>query len=299
MQSRGIRLASIALGSCLGLLLSLAASAEGLVLRPRYEVGDQFALSLVTVTKTDLRSSALTSGARRASVEFRYTATVEVIETAADGSPVRERHHGVELTSPRRDGSGSLFAKGASIEVLRDDAGSLQVFHQGARVDRKIEKIVADLLSQQFAYGVGALVDPGRAVALGETWQLAPERVEAFLRARGLRAIELGGPATASVAAGESERLTVRYRIPIEAFALDETPSNLRPGRSSGSLEGEVQLDPNGAQHLTVHSSSLALNLKGAMDGTGASHRSLWSLHRSQSVDEHAESIQDQLASRD
>jgi hypothetical protein len=297
MKSRSTCLGAISLGTGLGLLLSLGAAAEDIRLRSGYSPGDQYVLSLTTVTHTDVSARGAEQGSFKEDVELRYDATVEVVETDTDGAPVRERHEGVDLTYVRPDGSGSLFKKGAAFEVLRKDGGAIQIYFRGARVEAKIEKIVGDLLTHQFEYAVGALVDPGRPVQVGETWTLEANRVQEFLRARGMQGVELDGPATATLGEGKGDQLAIRYRIPIDSFALSEMPLNAQTARSHGRLEGEVQLDANALHRPVVHSSELALRMKGAMQLAGSARTSPWSLRRSQSVEQRTQTVKDQLAS--
>lgn len=273
------------------------AGADDVVLRPRYQVGDRYALSLSLDTKTrvDVRGAARDSF--REDVELSYAAQVEVLETDAAGLPLRERHEGVELDSARAMETSELFVKGAVFELTRRADSSVEIHFRGARVEPRIEKIVGDLLAHQTEYAIAALLDPGRPVAIGERWELEPARVEEFLRTRGIRAVALDGAASVELAKGESEGLVLRYRIPIRRFAIPELPDGASSSDSKGRLEGEVQLDGGGFHRARAHTSELRLDIKGALRAPGSSRAARWHLSRAQSVDQHTETLKDQLAS--
>jgi hypothetical protein len=295
------RYAAIALGVSLGCLVQLgapASSAEGINLRPRYTVGDKYVLALATTSRTNILARGDVARTIDEEVELRYSARVEVVETAADGSPLRERHETVELTIVQGENSRSLFKKGADFDVLRTGDGAVQVFHDGQRVDPKLEKIVSHLLARQLEHGVGALVDPGREVEVGETWAIDNDRVQDFLRVRGLQDAELDGPATATLEERPGDRLVVRYSIPIAGFAMGELPSNARNARSRANLDGEVQLGAAGIHRPIGHSSSLAVRIKASTSEPGKTRAAVWSVRRSESLVQHSQTVTDQLASR-
>ena len=275
---------------------AIRAADDGVVLRPRYQAGDRYALTLVTKTNTSVDARGSASKAFREDVELRYSAQVEVLETDAAGAPLRERHANVEFTSARHEGKKSLFAPGASFELARRSDGSVQIQFQGERVAAKIEQLVGDLLSHQSEYAVAALLDPGHPVAVGERWELDPERVGEFLHTRGIRSVKLDGAATAQLEAGEGGRLALRYRIPIRKFELPDLPAGTRRTESEGSLKGEVQLDAQGLHRAVSHSSSLALEIGGAVHQPGTARATAWSLARSESVDQRTDTLKDQLA---
>jgi len=283
----------------LAALVAPAASAapEEVVLRPRYQVGDRYALALSTETKTRVDARGTARNKFREQVELRYAAQVEVLATDDAGSPVRERHEDVDLTYLRPEGTQSLFAKGASFELTRRTDGTVEIRFRGERVEAKIEKIVGDLLAHQSEYAIAALLDPGRPVTVGERWELDPERVREFLRARGIRAVKLDGAATAELGAGKGDQLALRYRIPIRGFALPDLPPGANPAGSKGSLDGKVELDGRGFHRARAHSSALALQLAGSLDAPAGGRPASWKLRRSQSVDQHTEMLKDQLAS--
>jgi hypothetical protein len=275
---------------------AIRAADDGVVLRPRYQAGDRYALTLATRTNTSVDARGGARNAFREDVELRYAAQVEVLETDATGAPLRERHENVDFTSVRPDGTKSLFAPGATFELARHSDGSVRIQFKGERVAAKIEQIVGDLLAHQSEYAIAALLDPGHPVAVGERWELDPERVRAFLHARGIRSVKLDGAATAQLEAGEGGQLALRYRIPIEKFVLPDLPAGTTRTDSEGSLEGEVQLGAQGLHRAVAHGSSLELEIDGAVHQPGTARATAWSLARSQSVDQRTETLRDQLA---
>lgn len=291
----------IALGSLLVLLAALGASAEEIILQPRRSPGDSYELSLSAATSSELLSRGDRDRSRQEDVELRYRATVVVLETDARGIPIRERHQGVSLTFQRAGESGSLFGEGTSFEVRRVQPGDVQIFIQGRRAERKIEKVVARVLASQLEYGIGALVEPGRAVQVGETWELDRARVKRFLRAEGIRRFELGAPPTATLStqSGEGEgSLVVRYEIPVASFELAVMPPNTHVARSEGSLRGEIRLGSDAARSPVQHASTFDLSLHGAVDKYGVVRPSAWSYRRSESLDQLTQPAKPELASR-
>src|SRR5262249_13110183 len=71
-QRRSARFAAVALAALM--LPALAAAAEEVTLRPRYQVGDRYALALTTETKTRVDARGASRNAFRESVELRYRA---------------------------------------------------------------------------------------------------------------------------------------------------------------------------------------------------------------------------------
>ena len=276
------------------------AAAEEIALRPRYEVGDSYTLSLSAAIDTEVRA---TSAKRRShdDLQLRYEATVVVLETDGAGTPIRERHDAVALTYVRPgdpEEMGSLFQNGTQYEVRRT-GGDVQIFFRGERVQRKVEQIVAHLLQSQFEYSLGALVDPGRAVEVGDSWQLDREQVRSFLRARGVEGVRLDEPATATLerqTSAAGEELAIRYRIPIAGFELSSMPENASGVRSNGALEGEVQLAAGGVRRPLLHSSTLALDMKGAVYAPGSARAVPWTYRRNDAVDQRTQLIVDQVA---
>ena len=128
---------------------------------------------------------------------------------------------------------------------------------------------MGDLLAHQTEYAIAALLDPGRPWAIGERWELDPERVDEFLRARGVRDVALDGAASAELAKGEGEGLAIRYRIPIRRFALPDLPGGASASDSKGRLEGEVQLDGRGAHRARAIVRSCGSTSTGRLRATG------------------------------
>lgn len=278
-------------------LLALGASAEGIRIRPRYAVGDEYVVSLATTTRTDILARGEVAKSIEDEVELRYSARVEVVEVAADGSPVRERHEAVKLSFVKDGESRSLLKQDAELEVVRAADGAVQIFHDGKPVEPKLEKVVGHMLARQLEHGVAALVDPGRAVEIGETWRIADEQVRAFMRDRGIQDAELAGKATATLVGTVGSRLIVRYRIPVDGFALGELPSNARNARSQASVDGEVDLAADGLHRPVAHFSALAVRIKATMSEPGKSRAAAWSVRRSESIVQRSETLTDQLAS--
>jgi hypothetical protein len=272
------------------------ATAEEVVLRPGYQVGDRYGLDLTTETKTRVDARGARSDSFREDVELHYSAQVEVLATDPSGAPVRERHADVVLRYVRPGDEKSLFKEGAAFELSRHSDGSVEIRVDGARMNAKVEKIVGDLLAHQTEYALSALLDPGRPVTVGERWELEPDRVRSFLVSRGIRDIELDGPATAELGAGKGDRLALRYRIPIRAFALPDLPEGTDRMDSEGRLTGELELAAGGLHRVRTQSSSLALEIDGRLQTAGAPHPARWNLRRSQSVDQQTEMLRDQLA---
>jgi len=275
---------------------ALRATADDVALRPRYQAGDRYALALITKTNTRVDSRGGSRKTFSEDVELRYSAEVEVLETDAAGTPLRERHAKVDFTSVRPGGTKSLFTPGATFDLARRSDGGVEIQANGERVAPRIEQIVGDLLAHQAEYGIAALVDPGHPVVIGQTWELDPERVQAFLQSRGIRSASLDGAARADLRAGEGGRLAVHYKIPIEKFALPDLPDGTTRTDSRGTLDGEVQLDAHGLHRAVAHRSALELAIKGAVHQPGTARATAWTLERSQSVEQHTETLKDPLA---
>jgi hypothetical protein len=277
-------------------LTARAASAEEILLRPRYQPGDAYVLSLSALKNSELLPR--TAGKRqpfREDVHLRYEANVVVLETDAAGIPVRERHQDVVLSYVRPDSSGSLFDHTA-FEVRRQN-GSVQLFVNGERADRQVERVISELLADQFEYGIGALVDPGRPVAVGETWTIDRERVQKFLNARGVEKARLDGDAHASLERNDDGPYVLRYEVPIASFEPTRMPANRRTAHSGGELEGEVQLEPGALHTPLMHSSRLALHMNGSIQTYGLAHPMPWSFRSSESLDQHTVAVRREVAS--
>lgn len=257
-----------------------AAGAEEIQLRARHQVGDTYALSLRTTTQTELRSKARKPKAE--DVQLAYTATVEVLETDAAGLPLRERHRDAQLRFERPDGSGSLFRDGALFEVRRDADGEIQLFAGGVRFERKVEKLVADVLAAQFEYSVApALLQPDRPVELGEAWQLDPKIARQLLRAHDVRVVDFAGPATATIARADGddpEARVIRYRIPVSRWEPDALPENARTSASDAQVEGEIRFSTDPAGAPLEHRARLTSSLRGVVTASGVAAPVPWRL---------------------
>lgn len=269
--------------------LASRAEPDRIVLRPRYQVGDRYALALSVDTKTRVNARE----SFREQVELRYAAQVEVLATDSAGIPLRERHEQAQLTSVRSDGTRELFAKDTQFELERRADGSVAIEFREQRVEPRVEKIVGDLLAHQAEYALAALLDPGRPAAAGERWPLDAKRTAAFLSARGVSSVELDGEGSAAL---EDDGVTLRYRIPIRAFALADLPEGSRSTRSRGRLEGELKLDPRGPHRPRSRSEELVLDVAGSIAAAPGAPSARWRLRRSQEVEQQTETLKDQLA---
>jgi len=275
------------------------ALAEELRLEPGRAPGDAYVLSLRATTRTE--AEALTSEGRsfREEVQIEYRATVTVLEVDAQGRPRRERHADVRMTFERPDGRGSLFAEEVGYEVRREPGGELRILAGGERVDPRIEEVVAPLLERQLGHtGLPALVDPGRAVEVGESWELDPARARSFLRERGVRVLEPAGPATASLERDAADGgLVIAYRVPVGWFELPEMPEGVRASESEATLEGRLQLAEEPGSGLREHSSTLDLRLHGSVSRPGSGRPLAWSLRRRQDSQQRVHELESAPAS--
>jgi hypothetical protein len=288
-----------ALVAVLVLAVAGVASAEEIALKPRYQPGDSYVLSLQTTTQTAVRSKSARRKPFDEDVQLEYGARVVVLEIDAHGRPVRERHEEVRLAFARPGEAGSLFAEHAAFEVRRGGDGEIRLFANEKRVERAVEKIVADLLASQFEYSLGpVLFDPGHPVAIGESWELDRSVARRFLRERGMRVVEFEGPATATLEqqAGAEPALVIRYRIAIGRWQPDETPPNSLIAASEAHVEGEVQLasGPNGQPMR--HASKLAMRVNGVLTASGVAAPVPWSFQTSQSSEQSTQIVKKALA---
>lgn len=273
---------------------ALAASAEDVVLQPHYSPGDSYALSLTAHNDADLIWRGHEPSGYDEDSELRYTATVVVLETDASGLPTRERHQGAELTVVRQGVSGSPYLSG-NFEVRRASDGDLRVFIGGERADRNVERVVTRVLGNQLEIAIGALVDPGRPVTVGESWPIPEAQVRAYLKRQGVRSVELDGAATASLVRNADGALAVRYQVPIASFTLRKLPPNARAARSGGNLQGEVQL---GAQRRPVHhAATLELAISGAVVKSGVSPSYPWAYRGTTSLEQRTRKVEPEVAS--
>ena len=274
--------------------IALSASAEDVVLRPHYSPGDSYALALTAQNDAELFWRGHAPNGFEEDAELRYTATVVVLEADASGLPTRERHQGAQLAIVREGASRSPYLSG-NFEVRRSADGDAQVYIAGERADRNVEQVVMRVLGNQLEYAIGALVDPGRPVAVGESWPLPEEQVRAYLKRHNVRRALLDGPATATLVRASESRLAVRYQIPIASFTLRKLPANAQAARSGGRLEGEVQL---GAQRRPVHhASTLVLEISGAVVKSGVSPSYPWAYRGTTSLEQRTRKVEPEFAS--
>jgi hypothetical protein len=281
---------------CLLSLLAPALAGEEIVLRPRRRPGDAYRLSLSVATRTEAASRAAEGRSSEEDVRLLYNASVVVLEVDAAGRPVRERHDGVRLTFERPGETGSLFGRDASYEVRRGDDGDVRLYVRDRRVDREVEKIVAEILASQLEHGLEArLIDPGRPVAVGESWELDPALARRFLDERGVRVLAFAGAPSATLERGVDEddldQLAIRYSIPIAWCEPTRLPANARAGESEGRFEGLVRL-ASGPGEPASRSSRLRFRVQGI---TGAASGA-WSLERSQRSDQRVTAIETRTA---
>jgi hypothetical protein len=276
---------TLALVSILALCTAPRAAAEEISLRPRYEPGDSYLLSLAVTTNT--QAEGVADASFQEDVHLDYSARVVVLAVDREGRPVRERHEDVRLTFQRPGESGSLFQDGAGYEVRREDA--LKIFVGDARAEPRIEKIVADVLEKQFEFTLEpALLDPGRPVEVGDTWELDPSVARRFLSTRGMR-VAAFGTAEATLAQsgreGDDGGWVINYSIPIERFELMGMPEHARAKESEARLEGQIRLGPPRRRIPISSISNLTLRVSGVTSPPGAAEPVPWNLNRSVMVE--------------
>ncbi len=259
--------------------VAVAAPAGELALQPRYAPGDTYNLELRVTTRTEASSKGENGEHFQEDVKLDYRASVLVVDVDENGRPVKERHRRVSLTFERPDEMGSLFKDGASFDVERRDR--VRISLAGKPVDPKLERTVAEILEKQPEYTLEpAMLDPGRPVRVGESWELSPTLTRRFLQSRGIRAIDFGEPATATLQQrvrenGTTERF-IEYDIPIERFELTQMPPHTEASRSEASLHGEVGLADAPRSGIGSSISELRMSLSGI--STGVARRLPWSL---------------------
>jgi hypothetical protein len=291
---------SRSIGTLLAALLLAAAGsapavAEMLELAPRREPGESYELALRARTETE--TTALRSGpiAHEEDVLLDYTARVVVLETDPSGIPTRERHEDVQLRFVRERESGTAFAEGVGYEVERDRKGGVRIHVDGKRIDRAIEKRIAALLEDQFEYGLGPpLLDPGRAVEVGESWALDDGAARRFLRKRGIRVIELGGAATATLGRdAATDALVVRYTIPVAWWKPAKLPPNAISAASGGRVEGVVQLEDG---RPVRHVAKLVMEAHGVVTASGYASPAPWRIETARHSDQRTQPLARPLA---
>jgi hypothetical protein len=285
------------------LTLSVAsgAAAGEITLRPRYQPGDAYVLSLHTAVKTAVHAKGLQRKPFDEDVQLEYGARVVVLEVDADGRPVRERHDDVRLAFVRPDESGALFQEHASFEVRRSTDGDVQLFANEKRMPRAVEKVVADVLASQFEYSLGpALFEPGRPVAIGESWELDPSEARRFLRDRGVRVIDLDGPATATLEqrAGDdgAPALVIRYRIPVGRWQPDPVHPNSLTAASDGVVDGEIELAPGAGGRPVHHASNLEMHVNGVVTASRVADPVTWRLEMSRATEQSTQVVKKAVA---
>lgn len=275
------------------LCLGLDAQVERIALEPRHEEGDAYQLSLEVTTRYDVFSWG-NDKAEAEDVVLGYGATVVVLAVDEHGRPVRERHERVQMTYRRPDGeTGSLFRQGAAYEVVRDDRGRIRIFFDDGRIDRRAERVVEKLLASRFEYSLEpALLDPGRPVAVGDSWLLDPDLVRRVLRDRGVRAIEFEAPPTATLVRSEAgDGLAIHYQIPVAWLELTAMPVNVKAAETGGRLEGRVELGPGPERRPVGYASDLGFQMNGVIHKPSVARTRDWQLTSSKVTAQRTEPI--------
>lgn len=248
-----------------------AGDLSDLRLSPRHQVGDRFALSIDATTHTRARSQSPAMRAAGEQVRLRYDASVVILEVDGAGASLRERHEGARLRYERPDGSGSLFPDRVEYELRRRGDGSARIFFGDERLDRRRESLITTLLASRFETTLGPkLLAPDRPVVIGDSWTLDRKLAKRFLREQGLRVVDFGEPATATlemIPDSDERELRIRYQIPIARFELAEMPRNTRTAMSDASYSGELRLGATPRQQS--HVSNLVIDMNGAVVKSG------------------------------
>lgn len=281
MRTRRLALFALAI-SC----APASARAEELSLRSRLRPGDSYRLSLSVLTQTEASARGPGAESFDETVRLQYRAGVTVLEVDAEERPVREQHRGVSLTFERPGDSGPLFQEPVSFEVRRKER--LEIFAGNERLDARLEKPMADVLEKQFEYTLEpALVDPGRAVEVGESWAPSEDLARRFLLSRGVRVLAFGDGAVATLrrAPGNdgTTGLVVDYSIPIARLELLRMPDHAEAARSEGVLDGQIRLASEPGTPPVSTKSSLTLDLSGL--SRTAAQSMPWSLRSSVTVE--------------
>jgi hypothetical protein len=263
----------LSLGVSLALAVAVPASAEEIALVPKHRPGDSYLLTLGASTITDASSGGSVNKRYHERMEVDYEATVVILEVDAEGHPIRERHDDVKLAVQSTQGSGPVFEGDSSFEVHRDD-GEITVLFQGHRADPKTEKAIVRVLETQFEHTLEpSLLDPGRPVAVGETWELDRSLAHELLWRRGVQVVKFGEPATATLAhrAGADGRagLEIDYRIPISWLHADGLLPNAMAGNTEGFFGGTIRLASSAQSVPITRTSRLTLDVDGAVGTSG------------------------------
>lgn len=292
---------SFSFAALFALLIPLRAGAEQIVLAPRQQPGDSYALSLRTTSQTTVASRNRKRGPFAEDVQLAYEARVVVLETDAEGRPLRERHEEASFRFERPDESGSLFKEHANFEVRRMPDGAVQLFANDVRLDGSIEKLVGAVLASQLEFSrAAALFAPGRDVEVGETWELDPVLARRFLREQGARVIDFAAKPTATLAlrdgaGGEPERV-IRYAIPIDRWEPTSAPANLTTAASDARIEGEIQLAADPGAGPVAHTSQLVMRVNGVVTAPGVAAPVPWKLETSRSSEQSTRTVKRSLA---
>ncbi len=254
----------LVLGCGLFLASTLAASAEPW---SGHRVGDRYQLLLRTETATEAVSRAAKRQTFDERVQLAYDATVVVLEADESGRPVRERHQDVSLVVDRSEGTGSLFRRGTSFEVRREN-DALAIYVEDVRISPEIERLVTDVLrerSHRPDFADSLEPTPEVAAGGGGRWELEPDRAARILAAHGLAIEELADAPTATLEVREGRR-SVHYRIPVRGLDVGNLPLGAAVDRSDAVLEGRLEWPEESGSPEIAHSSNLELSLRGSIE---------------------------------
>ncbi len=260
-------------------------------LAPTYEPADSYVLTLSSTRRTDASSTGPGGRHRNEQSRLHYAATVIVLETDEHGRPTLERHQAVDFRRAEGERASALFRDEAAFDVERRADGRLRVTVGDRRVNRGTEKKLERILAEQFEYSLGpALFDPGEPVVPGESWILDESLTRRFLRARGVRVVELAEPPTAALVRygmpdGESQ-LVLHYRIPVSWFRLGDMPLNASTADSDARFEGRILLPPEPGAGPIEHEFELEMRMNGIVRAPGVARSFPWKLHSSLVADQ-------------
>lgn len=297
------------LGLIVALPASLAATARAeehrIELRPRFQTGDRYLLSLSTGTRTAAVSGSSSNRSFQQELRHEYHASVTILETDGAGRATRERHDGAQLLVVRKGESGQVLPPGTSLEVRREADGDLEVRIGDRRPEKPLRGMLSEILATQLEYSQAAsLLDPGRPVRLGESWALDPKRTRRLLRSHGVKVLRTSVPATARLVqeplpgtAGDAEPggLAIDYDIPVDWCELVEMPANARAGHTELRVQGRIRLWNQPVLHPATHTSNLALRLDGSIV-TALAAPSPWHLSHAQLTDQQILPLRDPVA---
>jgi len=277
------------------LLHAPVAFAGALVLSPRHEPGDRYALVIETASETEAVTKRAGVEPFRERVEQVYRAEVEVLEVDAEGRAIRERHERVRLTGARGGETGSLFGEDVGYEVERDEHGRIRIHAEAAAESARIERVVVPLLENRLAHSLGAaLLEPGGRVEVGASWTLSKPLARRLLRGADVRVVRFDGEPTAVLRphASNADLVSLHYTIPVARFELRDMPGHTRTTRSRARFEGRVDLAADGAGGLVSHHATLELRMSGTVDPGGVAAPFGWSLARSERSSERTRALE-------